>query len=93
MAFMYNYLYMNHMPYSRARQHLARLMDKVCDDSAPVVVTRRNGRSVVMMSLDEYHAIDETLHLTSSPRNARRLLRSIAQANTGKLKRHRLPIK
>jgi antitoxin YefM len=84
---------MDNMPYSRARQNLARLMDKVCDDSAPVVVTRRNGRSVVMMSLDEYHAIDETLHLTSSPRNAERLRKGIAEANAGKLKRHRLMTK
>ena len=54
-------------------------MEKVCDDHAPVVITRKNNRSVVMMSLEDYHALEETAYLLHSPRNARRLLRSIVE--------------
>jgi antitoxin YefM len=51
-------------------------------------VTRRNGESVVMLSLTEYESLEETLHLLSSPANAERLLRSIAQADAGQLVEH-----
>lgn len=79
---------MDVLSYTHVRQNLARIMDDVCDTKAPVVISRRNERPVVMMSLDEYHAIEETLHLLRSPRNAERLLRSIAHADAGKLEKH-----
>ena len=60
-------------------------MDQVCDSASPVIVTRQNARSVVMLSLEEYESMEETLHLLRSPRNAERLVRSIAQADAGKL--------
>jgi antitoxin YefM len=82
---------METLPYSRLRQNLARIMDEVCDNKAPVTVSRRRARSVVLVSLDEYHAMEETIHLLRSPRNAARLLRSIANANAGKLRRHTPP--
>jgi antitoxin YefM len=53
------------------------------DSRAPVVVTRQKGRSVVVISEEEYESLQETLHLLSSPRNAERLLRSIAQLDAG----------
>jgi antitoxin YefM len=49
--------------YSAARQRLAKLMDSVVEDCRPVVVTRRGARSVVMLALEEYEAMAETLHL------------------------------
>jgi antitoxin YefM len=58
-------------------------MDEVCDSRAPLVVTRQNARPVVMLSLEEYESIAETLHLLRSPANAERLLRSIASADAG----------
>ena len=58
--------------YSQLRQQLAAVMDQVCDSAAPVIVTRQNARSVVMLSLDEYESMAETLHLLRSPRNAER---------------------
>jgi antitoxin YefM len=67
--------------YSAARQRLAKLMDAVVDDRRPVVVTRRNAGSVVMLSLDEYSAMAETLHLVSSPKNARRLRKATGAAD------------
>ena len=58
----------------------------MCDDRAPLVVTRQNARSVVIMSEEDYEGLMETVHLLKSPANAARLLRSIADADRGKLK-------
>ena len=71
--------------YTELRQNLAAYMDRVCDDRAPLVVTRQNARSVVMISEEEYEGLIETVHLLKSPANAARLLRSIAEAEQGKL--------
>ncbi len=76
---------MDIISYSRARENLARLMDKVSDDRAPLIVTRRGGRSVVVLSLEEYRGMEETLHLMRSPANARRLLKSIRAAEKGEV--------
>lgn len=70
---------MDAITYSHTRQHLAEIMDKVRDDRAPVLITRQTGTPVVMMSLDDYNALEETAHLLRSPRNAKRLIESIAQ--------------
>jgi antitoxin YefM len=70
---------METVTYSRTRQHLAEIMDKVSDDRAPILITRQSGKPVVMMSLDDYNALEETAYLLRSPRNARRLLESIEQ--------------
>lgn len=51
---------MDTISYSDARAQLAKTMDKVCDDHAPVVITRKSSRSVAMMSLDDYQALEET---------------------------------
>ncbi len=74
---------MDTITYSEARSKLAKTMEKVCDDHAPVIVTRRNSRSVVMISLDDYEALEETAYLLRSPKNARRLLESIAELKAG----------
>lgn len=74
---------MSHVSYSEFRRNLASHMDAVCDAKAPLTVTRQGGRSVVVMAEDEYESVMETLHLLRSPRNAERLLRSIAQAEAG----------
>ena len=76
---------MNVKPYSHARQNLAALMDEVQDSRAPLVITRQGAKSVVLLSLEEYESMQETFHLMRSPRNAERLLESIAQAKAGKL--------
>jgi len=71
---------MNIVGYSAARQRLAKLMDSVVDDRRPVVVTRRKAPAVVMLALDEYEAMAETLHLLRSPKNARRLHKAVRDA-------------
>ncbi|MGH8611976.1 MAG: type II toxin-antitoxin system Phd/YefM family antitoxin [Gammaproteobacteria bacterium] len=69
--------------YSEVRSKLAETMEKVCDDHAPIIITRKNSRSVVMISLDDYEALEETAYLLRNPKNARRLLESIAQLESG----------
>jgi len=59
-------------------------MEKVCDDHDPVIITRKNERSVVMISLEDYQALEETAYLLRSPKNARRLLESIAELEAGR---------
>ena len=76
---------MAHVSYSELRNNLATYMDAVCDGRAPLVVTRQNARSVVLMSEEEYEGLMETVHLLKSPANAARLLRAIEQADEGKL--------
>ncbi len=81
---------MAHVSYSELRNNLASYMDEVCDDRAPLLVTRQNARSVVLMSEDDYEGLMETVHLLKSPANAARLLRSIKEADEGKLTERKL---
>ena len=74
---------MEAISYTNARSNLAKTMEKVCDDHDPVIVTRQNERSVVIMSLEDYQAFEETAYLLRSPKNARRLLESIVQLESG----------
>jgi antitoxin YefM len=74
---------MNAVTYSQARSNLANTMDKVCDDHSPIIITRKSQRSVVMISLEDYQALEETAYLLRSPKNARRLLESIVEPESG----------
>jgi antitoxin YefM len=74
---------MNAVTYSQARTNLAKIMDKVCDEHSPIIITRKNQRSVVMISLEDYQSLEETAYLLRSPKNARRLLESIAELQAG----------
>ena len=69
--------------YTNARQNLAKTMEKVCQDHSPIIVTRRTTDSVVIMSLEDYEALEETAFLLRSPKNTRRLIESIAQLEEG----------
>jgi antitoxin YefM len=74
---------MDVIPYTRLRMNLAGEMDRVCADHAAIIVTRKASASVVMMSLDDYEALEETTHLLRSPKSARRLLESILELEAG----------
>lgn len=71
------------MTYTNARKGMKSAMDMAIDDREPIVITRKNSEAVVMISLDEYNSINETLRLVQSPENARRLRASIAQLDAG----------
>jgi antitoxin YefM len=74
---------MSRVSCSELRNNLASYMDDVCDSRAPLVVTRQNARSVVIMSEEDYEGLMETVHLLKSPANAARLLRSIKDSDRG----------
>jgi len=81
---------MKAISYTAARAGLARTMEKVCDDHAPVIITRKGEGSVVLMSLDDYEAMKETNYLLRAPKNAKRLLESLTELEAGKGKRRKL---
>lgn len=74
---------MKAVTYTNARQNLAKTMEKVCQDHSPIIVTRKTTDSVVIMSLEDYEALEETAFLLRSPKNTRRLIESIAQLEEG----------
>jgi len=73
---------MDVLSYSDTRARLKEVMDRVVEDRAPVVVARKRGEAVVMVSLADWNAMEETLHLISSPANAQRLAAAIDQLET-----------
>ena len=75
---------MDAISYTSVRANLAKTMEKVCNDHAPVIITRKSESPVVMLSLEDYQAMEETAYLLRSPANARRLLESIAELESGK---------
>ena len=81
---------MDAITYTTARANLADTMDRVCDDHEPIIITRNSQQAVVMMSLDDFKALEETSYLLRSPKNARRLLESMASLEAGKGKERKL---
>lgn len=73
---------MDAVNYSYTRQNLTAVMDKVGQDHAPVMITRQKGAPVVMMSLDDYNALEETAYLLRSPKNVQRLMNAVAALRT-----------
>jgi antitoxin YefM len=69
--------------YSAARANLASTMDRVCNDHEALIITRNGQQSVVMLSLEDFQALEETAYLLRSPANAKRLLSAAAQLNAG----------
>lgn len=71
--------------YSETRANLKAIMDRAVNDHTPIAITRQRGKPVVMIDLDDWNAIQETMYLLSSPNNAKRLMESIAEADAGRL--------
>ncbi|MEX6506369.1 type II toxin-antitoxin system Phd/YefM family antitoxin [Jiella sp. M17.18] len=81
---------MPHVSFSELRANMASHFDRVEADRTELIVTRQNHEPVVVMALSEWEAIQETMHLLSSPANADHLLRSIAELDAGKGEHHDL---
>ena len=81
---------MEAISYSKARANLAKTMENVCEDHEPVIITNKDDKNVVMISLDDYKAMEETSYLLRSPKNAKRLLESIQELQKGKGKVRKL---
>lgn len=75
---------MDAISYTAARENLAATMDKVCEDRSPVIITRKREQSVVMLSLADYEALEETAYLLQSPANAKRLMAAREALDAGK---------
>ncbi len=76
--------------FSEARNKLKSVLDQVVDDLDCTVITRRDADDAVVMSLNHYNALMETVHLLKSPANATHLAKSIAQYSAGKVENHGL---
>lgn len=74
---------MDAISYSTARANLAKTMDRVCEDHTALIITRKGESSVVMLSLDDYQALEETAYLLRNPTNARRLLQAVDELGSG----------
>ena len=74
---------MDAMTYTAARANLASTMNRVCNDHEALIITRNGEQSVVMISLEDFKALEETAYLLRTPANAQRLLSAIAQFNAG----------
>lgn len=74
---------MRTLTFSETRAHFAETLNRVVDDREPVIVTRAKRDSVVIMALDDYESMRETLYLLRSPANARRLFAAIDRMERG----------
>ena len=70
--------------FSEFRTGLKGYLDSVEEDNETLIIKRKSGKGTVMISLDEYNSIMETMHLLSSKKNAARLYESIEQMKSGK---------
>lgn len=75
---------MNVTTFSEARNNLKSVLDKVTNDADCTIITRRDAGDAVVMSLDYYNSLMETVYLLRSPENAAHLTRSIEQYRAGK---------
>lgn len=76
--------------YTEFRTGLKNYLDNVEFNKETLIIKRGSGKGTVLLSLDEYNSIMETLHLLSSKKNAKRLFESIDQIKTGKKVQHNL---
>jgi len=81
---------MDSISYSAFRSQLASTLDKVNDDHKPIIITRQNGKPAVVISLEDFHAYEETAYLMASPKNAERLNQAINEAELGKTTQHKM---
>ncbi len=81
---------MKAITYTAARQKLASTMKEVCQDHAPILITRKRDEAVVMLSLEDYEQLEETACLLRSPVNARRLLSAVESLRKGKGKTRKI---
>lgn len=75
---------MRSISYTSARGNLAKTMEQVCQDHAPVAITRKGEGAVVMISMEDYQSLEETAYLLRSPKNAQRLISAVAELEAGK---------
>jgi antitoxin YefM len=75
--------------FSELRKDMKHIMDRVRERHEPTIITRKQG-NMVLLSLEDYNALEETAYILSDPKNAQRILTSIAELRAGKGKEHKL---
>ncbi|MBU1368157.1 MAG: type II toxin-antitoxin system Phd/YefM family antitoxin [Bacteroidetes bacterium] len=73
--------------FSEFRAHLKDFLDSVENNNETLIIKRKSGKGTVLISIDEYNALIETLHLLSGRKNAQRIFESIEQIKRGELVR------
>jgi antitoxin YefM len=81
---------MNTITIGQAESRLRDVIQQIVEDIEPTIVTTETGDSIVMVSLDEYNAWQETAYLLSTPANAEHLMKSIAEDKAGYSSEHKL---
>jgi antitoxin YefM len=81
---------MNVVNFTEARNHLKRVLDQVVLDSDFTIISRRDAEDAVVMSLEQFNGLMDTVHLLRNPANAKHLERSIQQYRAGEAKQHSL---
>jgi len=82
---------MQAVTFNQAMNDFSNLMDKVSDNHEPLVITHENNKAVVLMSLDDFNAWQETEYLTRSPANAKGLLQALEEIKQRKnISKHKL---
>ena len=76
--------------YTEARNNFKSILDTVANDADYMIINRRDAEDAVVMSLDYFNAMQETLHLLKSPANVAHLEKSIAQYRAGQTEHHEL---
>ncbi|HEB4103577.1 TPA: type II toxin-antitoxin system prevent-host-death family antitoxin [Acinetobacter baumannii] len=76
--------------FSQARACFKEVMEDVCRDHEPTVITRQSGNPVVVISLEDFNGMQETMYLLSSTKNSKRLLESVARIKAGQTKKRDL---
>jgi len=81
---------MNTINFSLFRSELAKSLDKVNENHQPLLVTRQKSKPVVVISLEDFKAYEETAYLMASPKNAERLNKAINEIEAGQSLKHEL---
>jgi len=81
---------MNAVTLNDAKQNLERLVQQVIEDADPTIICTDTGEQVVLLTLDEFNSWKETLYLLSNPANAAHLLKSISEAQAGRIQEKEL---
>ena len=74
---------MTTLSYTHTRNHLAKVLEQAEENHEPIVITRTGKNPSVIMSMEEYESLQETLHLLSSPKNALRMQQSLQDYEAG----------
>ena len=81
---------MDAITYTQARKNFTDTMNAVCENHTPLIITRQKEKPVVMISLEDYNAIEETLYLLRSPKNAARLAKALINIKQKKYSKKKL---